>query len=385
MSEMENSKKNSSKASKLRILMNSASFALFLSLVLFLYQEISTKSDFMEVVDNLSEIENSLSTRYIGIFPEYISDIDLLMEEVIQEQNNNGIKDSVVIFQDVLYYGMRSDANGFRDLMKDLLTISENGSHVTIAFYDPKSMKFERLIMDELISLRFQEQYRKERETYHEILRECRAKGDIIRTTYSDSEIPSKMQELVAQLFIPYYSKYTTDEYEQRKLLKEFGRFANVKPYILQSCFDSTKKVNRVEIEELMRKTNTPLPQVEENNKVDARINLLFNQIESIKQKYLSKPLDDIKYFDYEKAHREISAAIITMLSESKNIELLPLKEDLMMCCWMRSYKGKGRAIFAFPSKYSTDEIGFISQDKAFVRYINTMLKGVKGSLNSEE
>ena len=73
------------------------------------------------------------------------------------------------------------------------------------------------------------------------------------------------------------------------------------------------------------------------------------------------------------------------MLSESKNIELLPLKEDLMMCCWMRSYKGKGRAIFAFPSKYSTDEIGFISQDKAFVRYINTMLKGVKGSLNSEE
>ena len=85
-------KANVSKANRLRILTNSASFALFLSLVLFLYQEISTKSDFMEVVDNLSEIENSLSTRYIGIFPEYISDIDLLMEEVIQEQNNNGIK-----------------------------------------------------------------------------------------------------------------------------------------------------------------------------------------------------------------------------------------------------------------------------------------------------
>jgi hypothetical protein len=192
------------------------------------------------------------------------------------------------------------------------------------------------------------------------------------------------MQELVSQLFIPYYSKYTTDEYEQRKLLKEFGRFANVKTYILQSCFDSTKKVNRVGIEELLRKTNIALPLAEEDNKVDTRINLLFNEIESIKSKYLKKPIDEIKYLDYETAHREISAAIVTMLLESKNIELLPLREDLMMCCWMRTYKGKGRAIFAFPSKYSTEEIGFISQDKAFVRYINTMLKGVKGSINIE-
>lgn len=378
-------KANVSKANRLRILTNSASFALFLSLVLFLYQEISTKADFMEVVDNLSEIENSLSTRYLGIFPEYISDIDLLMEEVIHEQKKYGAKDSVVIFQDVLYYGMRSDANGFRDLMRDLLTISENGSHVTIAFYDPKSMMFERLIRDELISLQFQEQYRKERENYHDILRECRMRGDIIRTTYSDAEIPSKMQELVSQLFLPYYSRYTKDEYEQRKLLKEFGRFGNVKPYILQACFDSTKKANRHELEQILRKTNSPLPIIEENNKVDTRINLLFSEIEYIKQKYLSKSLDDIKYLDYEKAHREISAAIITMLSENKNIELLPLREDLMMCCWMRSYKGKGKAIFAFPSKYSTEEIGFISQDKAFVRYINTMLKGVKGSMHTEE
>jgi hypothetical protein len=384
MSEIEESKRTSSKVNKLRILTNSASFALFLSLVLFLYQEISTKSDFMEVVDNLSEIENSLSTRYLGIFPEYISDIDLLMEEVIQDQNNYGLKDSVIIFQDVLYYGMRSDANGFRDLMRDLLTISDNGSHITVAFYDPNSIMFERLIRDELISFQFQEHYRKERETYHEILKECRMRGDIIRTTYSDAEIPRKMQELVSQLFIPYYSKYTTDEYEQRKLLKEFGRFANVKTYILQSCFDSTKKVNRVGIEELLRKTNIALPLAEEDNKVDTRINLLFNEIESIKSKYLKKPIDEIKYLDYETAHREISAAIVTMLLESKNIELLPLREDLMMCCWMRTYKGKGRAIFAFPSKYSTEEIGFISQDKAFVRYINTMLKGVKGSINIE-
>jgi hypothetical protein len=280
---------------------------------------------------------------------------------------------------------MRSDANGFRDLLRDLLTISSNGSHVTIAFYDHNSMMFERLIRDELISWKYQESYRKERMMYRDILKECRSQGDVIRTTYSDVEIPGKMQELVSRLFIPYYSKYTADELEQRRLLKEFGSFTKVKPYILQACFDSTKADNKDELEELLRKTNTPLPLVQDDDVIEARINLLFNEIEDIKTKYLTKSLDNIKYSDYENANKEISLAIVRMLSENSNIELLPLREDLMMCCWMRTNKGKGKAIFAFPSKYSTDEIGFISQDKAFVRYINTMLKGVKGSMNIEE
>jgi hypothetical protein len=49
-----------------------------------------------------------------------------------------------------------------------------------------------------------------------------------------------------------------------------------------------------------------------------------------------------------------------------------------MMSCWMSIVNGKESAIFTFPSKDSTDEIGFISQDAAFSKYIQTMLNGMK-------
>ena len=113
--------------------MNSASFALVLSIALFIYQTIDSKRDFMGVVNNLMQIENSLSTRYLGVFPEYLGNINGLLEESINNHKALGTKDSVVIFQDVLYYGIRSDVDGFKRMMRNLLELSNNGSHITIA------------------------------------------------------------------------------------------------------------------------------------------------------------------------------------------------------------------------------------------------------------
>ena len=59
-----------------KILMDSASFALFLSVAFFAYEMSEGKRETEEVVDNLREIQNSLSTRYLGLFPEYISSIN---------------------------------------------------------------------------------------------------------------------------------------------------------------------------------------------------------------------------------------------------------------------------------------------------------------------
>ena len=56
-----------------------------------------------------------------------------------------------------------------------------------------------------------------------------------------------------------------------------------------------------------------------------------------------------------------------------------------MMSCWLTKVGDSEKAIFAFPSKYSTDEIGFTSQDKAFSKYIHTMLNGIKNSGTSTQ
>lgn len=77
----------------------------------------------------------------------------------------------------------------------------------------------------------------------------------------------------------------------------------------------------------------------------------------------------------------DMSRVIIGLYSNYPNIELLPLTESLMMSCWLTKIGKEERAIFAFPSKYSTDEIGFVSQDEAISRYIHKMLVGIKNNV----
>lgn len=80
-----------------------------------------------------------------------------------------------------------------------------------------------------------------------------------------------------------------------------------------------------------------------------------------------------------------MTTCVSDMLQQQSTIEILPINESIMMCCWMVDIDGNEKAIFAFPSKYSTDEIGFISKDDAIIKYINTMLSGVKNNLTSNE
>lgn len=83
--------------------------------------------------------------------------------------------------------------------------------------------------------------------------------------------------------------------------------------------------------------------------------------------------MDDITFFDFENMFVEITKEI-ELLYSNYGFECIPLNDNLIMSCWMSGDK----MIFAFPSKYNTDEIGFSSQDPAFSKYIRTMLDGVR-------
>jgi hypothetical protein len=104
----------------------------------------------------------------------------------------------------------------------------------------------------------------------------------------------------------------------------------------------------------------------------------MCKDIQKLKEKYLKKDLNKITFADFENMNREISM-VIAEYYEKRGIKLVPLDEYLTMSCWMVKYGNTTgiKAVLAFPSKYSSDEIGFYSQDEAFARYITTMLNGI--------
>lgn len=370
---------------KLKVLAGSASFALVLSLIIFLYQEISTKRDFMRVVDNLTQIENSLSTRYLGIFPEYIKNINTLLGDVILEQKTSEKRDSVIIFEDVLYYGIRSDAEGFKNMLQNLITIANNGSHITIAYYDVKGQPFNQMLRDELISNKYQDSYRRDVSKYFKIVSDFRKEGNEIRKSVDKSQISNVMHQLVIKHFSEFCDEYAKTKEDKTKLMSNFMDYHQIESLICQRYFDSTKVENKSKFISSVKSMLKELPYKKSaDGYIEARVNTLMKKLDEVKRKHLDKHIDLVTYADYANTYKELTLSIIEVLSENGNIEMIPLNENLMMSCWMHNSKGQGKAIFAFPSKYSTEEIGFVSQDIAFIRYINTMLNGVKVRVNKK-
>ena len=91
-----------------------------------------------------------------------------------------------------------------------------------------------------------------------------------------------------------------------------------------------------------------------------------------------------ITFKDFVEMYKSMDLQIkkhYTRNERSNFIELIELKEFLTMSCWLV----RDKAILAFPSKYSSQEIGFSSQDNAFVDYIHTMLVGVRSAAKKDE
>ncbi len=80
---------------------NSPIFGLVLMHAIFLFEQYKNSSQQKEIVDNLMYVQKSLSTKYLGLFPDYLDQINEILEGAAPN-------DTVVIFEDVLYYGFTS-------------------------------------------------------------------------------------------------------------------------------------------------------------------------------------------------------------------------------------------------------------------------------------
>ena len=309
------------------------------------YHDSEQDKQLEESIDKLAKIEQSLSTRYLGIFPEYISEIGALFDDV-------GTTDSIVIFEDVLYYGIKSRPKEFFDLNKKLFDHAIAGGSITVAYYDfeksdlrPVSSDiFHKMIIESRISAK-----------YHAVMNE-RRRSEIARRRKESEQYglitPDTLRKLDSTLCQEYFAATRDGNFEKFK-----------------------KDVNAYLDKGLIMDENSTLSASE------LVTNQMCVEIDSVKQLYLGngKPLEDILFSDYEMMYRKMSEVIVKYYSKY-GIDLVPLDEYLTMSCWMvkKSSRKEVNAVLAFPSKYSTDEIGFYSQDEAFSKYIGTMLEGVR-------
>lgn len=306
---------------------NSAMFGMIITFAIFFYQEYESAKQAKAIVDNLVYVQKSLSTRYLGIFPNYLNQINDLLESA---QPN----DTIVIFEDVLYYGFISKPDEFKKMQKKLISLSDSGCHVTMAYYNPKSRNFKRMIIDQYIATDISAQMDQERRA-------------LLSNHEHGKNRHSGIHELRSQdsLLVDKYFCITRE--------KDPDKFK-------KSVDDRRRLLSALTGNETA---------------LDLELENLYAKIDSVKSACLAGDYDDLCIHDFENMYREISF-LMGDEYQKHGIELIRINENLSISCWLVADK----AILAFPSKYATDEIGFYSHDPAFSKYIKTMLNGFIGN-----
>jgi hypothetical protein len=373
-----------------KVITDSAGLAFILSIAFFAYETWESKRETKEVVDNLVQIQNSLSTRYLGLFPEYISNINVQLEHAMERQNYSpNPQDSIIIFQDVLYYGILSDPEGFRNMNRNLLTLANNGCHVTIAYYGLNSEPFNRMLKDALIDTRYHTAYQQSIKDHRNEVRRLNSELAALHFAPNTPEYKAALLEKVKMYFPDAYHRLAdiqSGDNQVRRIMHTLNDRAYIDSLASERYFDSTKVILK---EKLLKKRKGYLRGIpldkHATDSITLRVNQMCKQLDDVKKKYLDKNFKNLRFADYQNMYVEMSQTIIDLYSLSSNIEIIPLSETLLMSCWLTKVGGQEHAIFAFPSKYSTDEIGFISQDKAISDYIHKMLSGIQnGMLHSD-
>ena len=344
---MEDGNNKQSKKSFYRYFTDTAIIGLMVTIIVSTFQifqasqqtkQLSQQTDQLsESLVRLEYVEKSVTTHFLGAFPEYIIEINDVLQSF--ETNVSDFEnDTIIIFEDVLYYGIRSSPNEFVKMNRLLLELADRGCHIVIAYYNPSEWNrtFKLMVRDELISPVF-------------------------------------------------FSQMNDSIFAEVKKTKDFLKTENKN---LQIYFDKTRRNSDVSVENYRKKVdsyrqyiyNEGMPN---STPLDKEMISFCKELDSIKSHYMGDSQKDIyliTFNDFVEMYRAFDAQIKQhyMRNERSNfIELIEMNEYLTMSCWLV----RDKTVLAFPSKYATEEIGFISQDKAFVDYIHTMLVGVRSQL----
>lgn len=329
----------------------SAAVALLFAVICFIYDVYHDTEQDKQLdasIDKLKKIEQSLSTRYLGIFPDYIQEIDGLFE-------NLNPTDTVVIFEDVLYYGIKSRPVEFRNMNEKLFKHLISGGAMTVAYYDYGGTNGRSL-------------------------------GSIFHKMILESRISAN-----------HLSALSDHRRDTMVYLRDSGNFDlnvfySVDSALCERYFAATRNSNptkfKADVEAYLKNDLLGEGLTVDATASELVVDQMCKELDSVKRFNLGgdKTPEDIRFSDYENMYRMMSAVIAKYYAKY-GVDLVPMDEYLTMSCWLvmkGNHKGIS-SVLAFPSKYSTDEIGFYSQDEAFSRYITTMLEGVKENQRSNK
>lgn len=332
-----------------KILLNSAPFALLLSILFFFLGS----KDMNNAMSGLRKIEQSLSTTHLGIFPNYLKDIN----ERILDSSNFSQKGkemtNIIIFEDVLFYGAVSDAEEFMNTVLNITHLAQNGHPITVVYYDNsigitgKGQRFREVVQESWLRKDDLNPLSTER---FELMRDTTFLPELIQTP------GLRFTKIDSILCEKYFNnlKNSEDRSERRDLTNTIQKLR--KPFIMTS----DKRGQPIDI-----KIST----------TDSGAFNLFFTMDSIRRTNLGT--QDIHYANLSATYYQFTDAIKEYYT-ALGIKLLPLNEYLTMSCWSNG----DEVLFALPGKFAADEIGFISHDKAIIEYVKTMLEGVEHTIN---
>ena len=316
-----------------KILDNAVPFALLLSVMFFGIDFYRNDNEFEKTVNSLKIIEQSLSTRHIGIFPNYLDEINQLLSESLDPKNEIS---NVIIFEDVLFYGaFYNNGSPFKRMIQLLTGLSNKpGSKVIIAYYDNSKdwndgQMFREVVQESWMRKEDLNELVQERT---EILKSLLSANPKLRN--SNSSNLHIADSIASEKYFAIYRDTERDEFTRRR--KE----------ILIPFYDASKKDD-----------------------------WLFKRIDEITNNALNKPENTITYNDIYTMYEQVTEELKSFFKKN-HMKMIPLNNYLTMSCWSN---GK-QALFALPGRFAADEIGFISHDPAILNYIETMLLGVDNS-----
>lgn len=378
----------------MKIVAESATFALVVSLVLFAIQMFNNMQESKQLSQNLLEIQNSLSTKYLGKFPDFMPDINRLYGDA-------KAGDSIVILEDVLFYGINSAPIDFYEANLKLFDLAANGSPVMISYYIPDGMAFNFMLQEMLLT---QEHYKNYRDTLmlfyqrnHMYKTERKAIIDsCANARVSKAETDRILTTLVDKCFEGIIDKQVLEKQKKRMIAKTPEEMAEtqslpsrsdneiIRTILLEKYFAKSRDENPKAFQAMVAKYRRPTMRInvnESTTRIQMETQEMCLKMDSIRIKFLgadNKPVDNIRYKDFKQMFSEMTEVMEETYHRYPSITLVPLDEFISVRSWLvDSREGGSRAIMAFPSRYSSSEIGFYTADETTRDYIKTMQKGI--------
>jgi hypothetical protein len=376
----------------IKLFSNSASVALFLSVIFFSFEMFGSMEESKEMTDNLLKIQNSLSTKYLGEFPSFLPDINRLYAEVSKDEE-------IVVLEDVLFYGLNSAPEDFYEASIKLLDLAANGTQVMISYYEPNSFAYNLTIQEWMLSQESYKHYRDTLTLFRERSVLYKKQYKAIQTSKASAEEKEqKCHALLSECFLDIvgpqaiekqkaYLKSKSEESqdgtegERKALIDEHMQIRNL---LLERYFSATRAQNKGKFQQMVEGYRSPTLDkinMEASTRTQMEVRSMCQKMDSVRTYCLGEEdtsVDSITYANFVNMFTEMTRVMEQTYKNYPSITLVPIDDFLSIRGWLITRrKGESRAIMAFPSRYSSSEIGFYTTDESTTDYIKTMQQGI--------